>query len=587
MKEGRYQYLDKIGEGGMATVYLGIQRSLDRQVAIKVLDASLSDNPSVIKRFKRESLIIARLNHPNIIHVIDKGTTSNGRPVFVMEYVDGINLADAILEGRYDFNEKVDIAVQICKGLAYAHKLDVIHRDIKPANVLVDQEGHARLLDFGIASFFEKDADEHDDETRLILGTEAYMAPEQHQGISETSKLSDIYSLGVMLFELFTGHLPGVSPADELQENASLSESVAKLILSCISVRPDNRPESVEEIKTKLLLAMQGQHIAPDQANRAGEGMSAMASKFGLLDVMREDKHGAAYLYEDKASHKLMVIKKQADGQKGFRESKLMCSLKHPNWVDVLGASKNNDKFIVVMDYVSGGSLQDRLAAPVAFDTFLPVAIQIAKGLAFAHQNRLIHGNLRPSNVLLTAGMQVKLSDFGFDEHYRVKSEDRNWYADGRANHDELGDIYAMGAVFYHALTSFPPKVKEDRLVKSKYFLELPEDVQVLIERMLSPDPDRRPQSAEAVVSELLPFLENQSTLVKTQLASVDVNTETVIEYRHRRGWLLFCSLLLCASLALNVLLLGESGDQIRQSLNQQIDLLFNQIEGTLFKASK
>ena len=89
MKEGRYEYQEKIGEGGMATVYKGLQRSLNRPVAIKVLDARLSDNPSVIKRFKQESLIIARLNHPNIIHVIDKGTTSKGRPVFVMEFVEG------------------------------------------------------------------------------------------------------------------------------------------------------------------------------------------------------------------------------------------------------------------------------------------------------------------------------------------------------------------------------------------------------------------------------------------------------------------------------------------------------------------
>src|SRR3989338_1852181 len=126
--EGRYQYLEKIGEGGMATVYRGIQRSLNRQVAIKVLSATLSDNPMVIKRFKRESLIIARLNHPNIIHVIDKGTTSKGRPVFIMEFVEGINLSDAIRKNLYNFNQKVDLAIQICKGVAYAHRQDVIHR---------------------------------------------------------------------------------------------------------------------------------------------------------------------------------------------------------------------------------------------------------------------------------------------------------------------------------------------------------------------------------------------------------------------------------------------------------------------------
>src|SRR5690606_20147005 len=115
--------------------------------------------------------------HPNIIHVIDRGMTSKGRPVFVMELVEGLNLADAIQSQIYDFNQKVDIAIQICKGVAYAHKFDVIHRDIKPANVIVDKEGFARLLDFGIASFFKVDKEVQPDETRLILGTEAYMAP--------------------------------------------------------------------------------------------------------------------------------------------------------------------------------------------------------------------------------------------------------------------------------------------------------------------------------------------------------------------------------------------------------------------------
>lgn len=253
MKEGRYEYQEKIGEGGMATVYKGLQRSLNRPVAIKVLDARLSDNPSVIKRFKQESLIIARLNHPNIIHVIDKGTTSKGRPVFVMEFVEGLNLADAIRTNCYDFNEKVDIIVQLCKGVAYAHKLDVIHRDLKPANVIIDQEGFARLLDFGIASFFEKESDTSSDDARLILGTEAYMAPEQHNGVIHTTKQSDIYSLGIVMFELFTGCLPGASPRAELAADSNMPQALSGIILRCMERNPQNRPSSVEDVKTQLL----------------------------------------------------------------------------------------------------------------------------------------------------------------------------------------------------------------------------------------------------------------------------------------------------------------------------------------------
>jgi serine/threonine protein kinase len=290
-EEGRYEYLEKIGEGGMATVYRGMQRSLNRPVAIKVLSATLSDNPSVIKRFERESLIIARLNHPNIIHVIDRGTTSKGRPTFVMEYVEGMNLADAIQSRMYDFNQKVDIAIQICKGVAYAHKFDVIHRDIKPANVIVDKEGFARLLDFGIASFFKVDKDVQSDDNSLILGTEAYMAPEQHKGIAMTSSLSDIYSIGVVMYELFSGQLPSAHPVPLSAHGQDITPALDSLVMKCIESDPKKRPKSVEDVKTQLLLAMKGQHIAEEKVNRAGEGLAAIKQKFGLLDVMQEDQH--------------------------------------------------------------------------------------------------------------------------------------------------------------------------------------------------------------------------------------------------------------------------------------------------------
>lgn len=569
MKEGRYQYQDKIGEGGMATVYRGIQTSLDRPVAIKVLDATLSDNPSVIKRFKRESLIIAKLNHPNIIHVIDKGTTSKGRPVFVMEYVEGTNLADGIRESAFDFNQKVDIAVQICKGVAYAHKLDVIHRDIKPANVIVDNEGFARLLDFGIASFFEAEKDVGPDETRLIMGTEAYMAPEQHQGIAQTTKLSDVYSLGVVMYELFSGKLPALGDAPLTLIDANITEGLSTLIMSCMAHEPSERPQSVEEVKTRLLIAMKGQHIAEEQASRAGEGLTAVASKFGLLDVMQEDKRGAAYLYEDKASHSLLVIKKRNSSMAGYREAKVLNSLKHPNLINILGASKNKNIFIIVMEYVSGGSLQDLLIEPMALQDFLKIAVQACKGLSFAHKNRVFHGNLRPSNILLTADRQVKVSDFGLDEHYRAVSEERNWYGDAAKEVDEFTDIYSLGAIFYHMLTSMPPDFKDGRLIKSKFFVEQPVEVQRLVERMLSKDKHMRPQSAEAVASELLPLIKEDKTVIKEKEDDAIAPTiTTVIKYKRVNWVTILLGVLFVLSLTLNVLLMGPESDQVKGMIN-------------------
>jgi serine/threonine-protein kinase len=153
---GGYEVIEKIGEGGMSIVYKGRQVSLNRPVAIKVLPRKLMDQHDLLERFKRESVIIARLNHPNIIHVIDRGITPKGMPYFVMEYVEGTSLARAIREGNLDANRKMDLIIQTCKALSYAHKNGVIHRDIKPANVLIDANGNVLVLDFGIAKFYDQ-----------------------------------------------------------------------------------------------------------------------------------------------------------------------------------------------------------------------------------------------------------------------------------------------------------------------------------------------------------------------------------------------------------------------------------------------
>ena len=492
--------------------------------------------------------------------------TSKGRPVFVMEFVEGLNLADAIRDRLYDFNQKVDIAVQICKGVAYAHKFDVIHRDIKPANVIIDKEGFARLLDFGIASFFKADNDAAADETRLILGTEAYMAPEQHQGIAMTSCLSDIYSIGVVMYELFSGQLPSPHPVPLSAFDASISNELDRLVMQCIERDPKARPQSVEEVKTQLLLAMKGQHISEEKVNRAGEGLAAIKQKFGLLDVMREDQHGAVYLYEDKTSHKLLVIKKRLNSIAGFREAKMLQSLKHPKLLGVLGSSKNESLFIIVMPYVSGGTLQDRLIDAFELQRFLKLAVQICRGLSFAHQNRILHGNLRPSNILLTSDLQVKLVDFGLDEHYRVLSREANWYGDRQPQRDELSDIYSLGAIFFHALTGQPPAFKEGSFIKTKSFVLLPQEMQQLIARMLSRYREDRPQSVESVLSEILPLIEEQPTAAGQTYEENEKPVAVVKEIRYQRtNWLtIVCAILLIVSLSLNGLLLSEHAGSVK-----------------------
>ena len=241
MKLPGYKITSIIGKGGMAKVYLGTQISLNRPVAIKVLNDKLLNNELVQKQFQQESLMVAGLSHPNIIQVIDQGQADDGRPYFVMQYVKGIPLTSIISRDDVNLTRKIDIVIQICQGLSYAHRNGVVHHDIKPANVLVDYEGVVRVVDFGIAGYF-KDV-EREDKPKVIFGTPAYMAPEQSKLNTEVTHLSDIYALGVLMFELFLGY----KPRDFSKKPPTFPAVLLELMQRCIEAEQNMRPQSADE----------------------------------------------------------------------------------------------------------------------------------------------------------------------------------------------------------------------------------------------------------------------------------------------------------------------------------------------------
>lgn len=570
MSEGRYEYQEVIGKGGMATVYRGLQVSLDRPVAIKVLSAQLSSDPSIRERFHRESLIIARLNHPNIIHVIDKGSTSKGRPVFIMEFVEGRTLAEVIRAGDLPFNKKIELIIQICKGLSYAHKVGIIHRDIKPANVLVDTDDNARLLDFGIATFFE-DESAKNSEAHLILGTEGYMAPEQKVSAKYTSAASDIYSLGVMMYEMFTGRLPGTPLRPPSVFEPKLTGTLDQLIIQCLDQAPGNRPPSVEEIKNRLLLTMRGQHLGTAQLARASQGMQEIKQKFGLLDVVKETRFGSVYLFEEKQAHSLLIIKKKIGKFAGYKETKILSQLKHPNIINILGTSRKDDVFVLVMEYLSGGSLQDRMVSTFSLEEFVAIARQACTGLSFAHKNRIIHGNLRPSNILFADNFQVKLSDFCLDEHYQLEPGAENWYRLRREEASELADIYSLGVIFFQMLVGSLPDFKDGKLIRRKQYLELSEDTQTLLARMLEQDSSQRIPSVDAVLSEINALIDDKATTLSQREDDVFYgrDVKSLREGEQSLAPMLFLVLLLVMSLALNVYFLnGGTLEELHRSFD-------------------
>jgi len=262
----RYQIIKSIGEGGMANVYLAYDTILDRDVAVKVLRGDLANDEKFVRRFQREALNASSLSHPNIVEVYDVGE-DNGQYFIVMEYIDGKNLKDLLKKrGKLTTTEVVDIMSQIADGLSVAHDSYIIHRDIKPQNIMILENGLVKITDFGIAMAMNAT---QLTQTNSVMGSVHYLPPEQASGKGSTLK-SDIYSMGILMYELLTGTLPYrgdnaveialkhlKEPFPSIREELpDLPQSVENIILKSAAKNPKNRyndaREMYEDLKTCL-----------------------------------------------------------------------------------------------------------------------------------------------------------------------------------------------------------------------------------------------------------------------------------------------------------------------------------------------
>ncbi len=264
-----YRLLSPLGRGSMGSVYKAVQLSLDRTVALKVLSPHLSHNPAYARRFEREALASAKLNHPNIIAALDVGE-DRGYRFLVMEYCEGQTVAEMLGGGPLDEHRSAGIAIQVARALDHAHRSTIVHRDIKPANILVTREGVAKLCDLGLAK--EVSADGSQTEEGMAMGTPFYISPEQARGDRRIDIRTDIYALGATLFHMVTGRapFPGPNPAvimtrhinDPLdppdEVNPRVSRGLAQVIEKMMAKAREERYQSPADLMTDLQAWMEG-----------------------------------------------------------------------------------------------------------------------------------------------------------------------------------------------------------------------------------------------------------------------------------------------------------------------------------------
>jgi eukaryotic-like serine/threonine-protein kinase len=283
----RYRLEAKLGSGGMSTVYLARDETLDRPVAVKVMHREMSEQEDQLQRFRQEARAVAKLTHPNVVSVIDAGE-DGGHPYIVFEYVKGETLKQRVARvGALDTQEAIAYAIEVARGLSVAHARNMVHRDIKPQNVLIDEEGRAKLTDFGISRQLEQ---EGVTATGRVLGTTDYVAPEQAMGHA-TDPRSDIYSLGVVLYEMLVGQVPfhaesqvGVAMKhvneelpDVQRRRPEVSAAVALVVERATAKDPAERYQSIGEMIDDLETALEV------EAARAGSTSSEATS---VLDAV-------------------------------------------------------------------------------------------------------------------------------------------------------------------------------------------------------------------------------------------------------------------------------------------------------------
>jgi serine/threonine protein kinase len=513
-----YELLEELGRGGMGVVYRARQLSLKRVVALKLIrDAALA-GPEQRARFRIEAEAAARMRHANIVEIYEVGE-HQGRPYFAMEFIDGPTLAQQLAGQPQPVRQAAELLRTLALAVHHAHTQNVIHRDLKPANVLLAVVGCQlpvvgkqadmpsspttdnwqlttvpKITDFGLAKRLDSDSTALTQEG-AVVGTPGYMAPEQAEGrIQEIGPATDVYALGALLYEVLIGRPPFLAdswrhaieqvlhdePQPPKRSRLDLPADLETICLKCLEKDPARRYAGAAELANDLGRFLEGKTVAAVPVSTA-ERLARLAARDGyrIVGEIGRGPRSTVYRAHHGALPQPVALKvfSPGTGIQGEWEARLRhdtglwASLAHPHIVPVQRTGWWDGAPYLAMEYVPHGSLAARLnGQKFSVREALKLVEQLAEIVAYLHRQGVVHGNLKPANVLFAADGIPRLSDFSptgclFQSSLPVDDADSTGLAylapevlqNPQAELRPYTDIYGLGMILYEALTARPP----------------------------------------------------------------------------------------------------------------------------------
>jgi len=498
----RFVIEGEAGVGGTSIVYRAIDQTSGQTVALKLLRRT---GPADLQRFDAEAEALETLRHPAIVRYIAHGVADGHQPYLAMEWVDGETLRLRLERGALDVDEVVMIGRRIADALAAAHASGILHRDIKPSNILLPRRALARakVADFGLVRAIDIDSDGPKRDvtaTGIIVGTPGYMAPEQAHGVRDLDARADLFSLGCLLFRCLTeidafegsraltalAKLVLLEPPRVAELRPDVPGSLDRLVAALLAKEREQRPASAAEVREKLeSIAERMRAAAPhyiesrrDESRRDRKvPASTPGSVFGryvLEGRLGEGGMGEVFRAHDTTLARAVALKilrgspDHATSELLVREARAAAVLSHPNIVTIYDVGEQDGVPFLAMECVNGKDLRAHVGDPSAgIDQRVRWLIEAARGLAAAHQAGVVHGDVKPANVMVANDDTVKILDFGLatavpgcvgTPAYMAPEQIRGEALDGRA------DQFAWGVTAYELLTGRPPWPREDPL---------------------------------------------------------------------------------------------------------------------------